>query len=203
MESLRKRTIQYVHRLKKGTLFSVGQLAEKLGVNNSRVYTVLSRMVQEKDPLIIRASHGLYQKPERSRWVGIVPPKPELVVQHWARKHQCKVRLAVEALLVKWQLTTQHQMQRLMETTGPSTTLNINGVQVHMRHRSEGAFVLHGTAAGEVVAVLMALGKRNVTQKVLHTLKRRLPDPEIQLIVQTPQVPLWIRQVLHSPGDTG
>ena len=187
-ETIRQRLV----RIKKGEPFTNARFL-RLG-SRAAVDKALSRFVQEG--LIHRIARGVFVRPKRSRFVGIVMPDTQKVVEAIAKNHGETIQVHGAEAARRFRLTTQVPTIPVYYTSGPSRELKIGNLTVKLKHVSPRKLRLSGTRPGLALSTLWYLGKEAVNTEVLQTIRNELSSEEFEML-RNIDMPAWMSDALH------
>lgn len=170
--------------------------------NRASVDQALSRLVRRGE--LRRVSRGVYGYPERSRLIGELAPRPELVAQALARRG-CQ-RLLVSGAYAANLLGLSEQVPARIEylTDGPSQTVLIRNLAVKLKQTTPRRLAVADRISGTVAEALRFLRQSQVDDSVVARLRARLSGSERrQLVKDIPLVPAWIGEVFRKVGEGG
>ena len=100
--------------------------------------------------------------------------------------------------LLKFGLSTQHPVQPIYYTSGPSRHFTVAGKPVVMKHISSRKLVLPGTNVGLAITAMWYLGRKKLTKKVLTQIKHHLTEDEYKvLLANADKMPAWMSDALY------
>jgi Family of unknown function (DUF6088) len=189
-----------IENMPRGEPFTSTQFA---GVGRrAAVDQALSRMVKHGE--IARLARGVFVRPKRSKYVGLVTPEPAKVAQAIASAHgeTMQVQGAEAARLLG--LTTQMPMQSVFYTSGPGRKLKVGNLQLVFKHVPSRKLALAGQPSGLALTALWYLGKEHVTPRVIEKVREKLsPEAFEQLKAETRSMPVWMAETLRRYEQGG
>jgi hypothetical protein len=143
-----------------------------------------------KSGILLRSARGIYVRPKKNKYVGIVPPEPIKIAMARAGG-QVEVHGAEAAR--RFGLSTQVPVRPVYYTTGPSRRLEYGGMPILLKHISPRKIVAPGTNVGLAISALWYLGKQRVEPATFATICQKLTESEYeQLKAAIPQMPGWM-----------
>lgn len=167
--SVRTQIHNRIKRKGRGTVFTPKDFLD-LG-NRAAVDQTLSRMV--KDGSIRRLSRGVYDFPKKHPRLGTLSPSSDAVAK--AVVGRCAVQHSGARAANHLGLSTQVPAQAVYYTDGPQRDIRIGRRTIQVRRRSPKNLVGAGTQAGALYQALRHLGRTQVSNDVIGTLRSRVP----------------------------
>lgn len=159
--------------------------------SRAAVDQALSRLVKQE--YLIRPVRGVYVRPERSEYVGVVPPHPMDVARVLAEPYGGVVQVQGAEAALMMGFSTQVPMHYVFQTSGPSRKLRLGRLQVTLKHAAHGKLVLAGRPAGIALTALHYLGRAAVTPAVLEKARSRISSEEFEALQNAiPLMPEWL-----------
>ncbi len=160
--------------------------AKNRGAVDQAVYTLV------KKGAIQRVARGVFMVPKTSLLVGkVVPPDTKAVVRVIAEKNNSQVEIQGAEAAWRLGLTTQVPARPVFETTGRTRAMKVGNKEVILKHVSPRKLTLAGRPAGLALSALYYLGKRGVSEKVIDTIRKRIPAEEFDAL-KNAQLPIWM-----------
>lgn len=148
---------------------------------------------------IYRLARGLYYYPEKHSKLGYVPANYERIAQALAGRDNVKIQPSGAYAANILGLTEQVPAKIILLTDGMNKTVQVAKQQIIFKHTTPKAMVTAGKISGLIIQALKYLGKDNVNNKIINTLKKRLNKADKQqLIIDSRYAPEWIRCVLRA-----
>ena len=111
--------------------------------------------------------------------------------------HVCKPSGAYAANLLG--LSTQVPTKVVFLTDGRTRTVQIGQRQIILKHTTPRNMATAGRSSGLVIQALRYLGRKNVDQKIIARLDRRLDDDtRKQLMKDIRYAPAWIADIIRE-----
>lgn len=188
--AIREQTAQF----EPGVLFSTEQFLS-LG-SREAIDQALSRLVGQG--AIARLARGIFARPKKSKYAGTVLPSATEVVSLIAEQNIETIQLHGAEAARQLGLSTQMPMQLVYHTNGPSRTIQVTGQPVKFVRTANQRLLQHsGTKVGLAISALFYLGKEEVTEQTIQTIKQKLTSEEFQLLVQS-KLPAWLQVLLQQ-----
>ncbi len=189
MQSTLKKVVMRMRRLGNRRVFASGQFLD-LGTRRA-VDLALHRLT--KDGVVRRLARGLYDLPVTDPQLGILTPPVEDIAK--ALKGRDAIRLqpsgAYAANLLG--LSTQVPMRVLFLTDGSSRRVQVGKLQIVFKHTSPRNMATAGKVSGLVIQALRHIGRDNIDDQVIRTLRRRLSaEDKKQLLKDVRFAPAWV-----------
>jgi hypothetical protein len=145
-----------------------------------------------------RVARGLYDIPRRSKGVGITWPSVESVVKAIARRDRVRVQPTGAYAANRLGLTTQVPMRVVFLTDGPTHEIPLGKLTVTFKRTTPRNMATAGRISGLVIQAMRWLGRKNVDDDVIRTLKGALDeDARQQLVTDLQYAPVWIADVMR------
>lgn len=184
-----------INGLKRGKPFSPSQFL-KFG-SRGAVDQTLHRLV--KSGKIVRLSRGIYVKPERNPYIGVVTPPIFEIAKVKADSTNSRIEIGGAEAAHRFGLTTQVPLRYVFYTTGTSAKLKIKNSDIEFKHVSPRFMELAGTAAGAAFVALRYLGKEGVTLAALRQIESRLSKEDFQKLLEAKQMmPSWMVSIVKE-----
>lgn len=165
-------------------------------LNNDGIVTrALSRL--EKEGVLVRLSQGLYLYPLRNQF-GILRPPIDEIAQAIAEKDKARIIPCGLTALNKLGLSTQVTMNAVYLTDATARELNIGNRKIIFKRSAPRNFAYKTDLFPQVVAAMKELGKDNVTDEQVATIKQvieRYDNPD-EIKQDYSIAPQWIKQRL-------
>lgn len=170
--------------------------------SRAAVDQALSRLVKQE--YLIRPVRGVYVRPERSEYVGVVPPHPMDVARVLAEPYGGVVQVQGAEAALMMGFSTQVPMRPIYNVNGPSRVLYLGKLRVEMRHVNARKLILAGRPAGIAYTALWYLGKTGVSPKRIKQTEETLSAVEFRALIDAvPLMPGWLQQAFRAyPGVT-
>lgn len=167
--------------------------------SDTGVRSALSRL--EKEGMIRRLSHGLYEYPRVHKELGMLPPQIDQVAKAISEKNGIRIQPsgAYAANLVG--LTEQVPGRVIFLTNGPSKKFKIGKLEILLKTAREKT--LHATGkVGLAIQALKNIGKNHIDDKSISRLRRFLGDvSENELKQNLKYAPQWVRNIILSTRE--
>lgn len=185
--------MKFAEQLPEGTPVAAKSLLH-MG-NRAAVDQALSRLA--KQGRLLRAGHGLYVHPIRSRF-GVRPPAVEKLLEGIAKQRDEVIVSSGAAAANRLGLTTQVPVRSVYLTSGRSRIVSLGQQFIELKHAPGWLLVAPGRVAGQVVRALAWIGEEGA-ELALRGLKGRLPQEVFEeLVLLAPQYPMWLARVVGS-----
>lgn len=165
--------------------------------SRAAVDQALSRLVKQE--YLIRPVRGVYVRPERSVYVGVVPPDPMEVARVLAEPYGGMVQVQGAEAALMMGFSTQVPMRPIYNVNGPSRAFYLGKLRVEMRHVNVRKMILAGRPAGVAYTALWYLGKTGVSPKRIKQTEETLSAVEFRALIDAvPQMPGWLQQAFRA-----
>ncbi|MDL2263896.1 DUF6088 family protein [Synergistaceae bacterium OttesenSCG-928-I11] len=164
----------------------------------SAVDKALSRMAAQGE--IMRLARGVYAKPKPGKFVASIKPSPDEIARAVAETEDYNVRLHGAKALQLLGLSTQEPMQPVFITDEPTRNIRYGKLNIRLKHVSPSKISanLQGKAA-LALSALLYLGKDDVTQDTIRTIRQKLSDQEyLDLLDARQHMPSWLSDLLYK-----
>ena len=165
-------------------------------------------LMRYRDSGVIRQlARGLYDYPRIDPQLGPLQPATDDIARALAGRDATRLQPSGAYAANLLGLTTQVPMKVVYLTDGRSRTIQINKRQIILKHTTPRNMATAGKISGLVIQALRHLGQKNVNDKVIAQLDRRLDaDARRQLARDIRYAPAWIadifRKITGNPGAT-
>jgi len=163
--------------------------------NRDAVDKALSRL--RTKGVIRRLDHGVYDYPKHSSRTGLRSPDPDQVATRLAHKNNARVHRTGAYTANALGLSTQVPGSAVFLTDGPNRTVRAGAVTLKLKRTAPKNLVGAGTTSGDVFQALRYLGRTNMDDQVVRTLRRRLsPSDKKCLARDAAQFVGWMRPII-------
>ena len=166
--------------------------------DNNTVRQCLSRRVNEG--MIRRVLNGVYEKPKYSKLLNeFVAPDPDAVAKALARTFHWTIAPSGNTALNLLGLSTQVSAVWSYISDGPYKTYEWNNTRLEFKHRTNKEISGLSYTTILVIQDLKTLGKDNVTDDVITTLKKRLTLKEKKAALkESTESTNWVYQTIRK-----
>ncbi|MEO0453468.1 MAG: DUF6088 family protein [Verrucomicrobiota bacterium] len=195
-QSIENKILKRIRAKRRGWVFTPKHFSD-LG-SSEAVKISLIRL--EKDKLIDRVGRGLFYYPKKHPKLGILAPSIDQIAQ--AIKERDSIRMqpsgAYAANLLG--LSLQVPLRAVFLTDGSPKELRVGNQIIELKKTDDpDKMATEGRISGIVTQALQYIGKDNINQDVVATLKKRLSDDEKQtLLADIQYAPEWIRKIIRD-----
>lgn len=166
----------------------------------TQIDRALSKLVHARK--LVRVMQGMYVLPKISGPLGQIPPSVKDILQAVSRVTGEIFEVSPQRALSALRLTTQNQVGKVFSTTGRSRTLKLNGMQpIYLKSVpwKKAVVPLMGSMAGVAAIGLLFLGKENVDEDVMKTVRKNIPTEDFdRLLFAAPEMPSWLADILFT-----
>ena len=166
--------------------------------DNNTVRQCLARLVNEG--MIRRVLNGVYEKPKYSKLLNeFVAPDPDAVAKALARTFHWTIAPSGNTALNLLGLSTQVSAVWSYISDGPYKTYEWNNTRLEFKHRTNKEISGLSYTTILVIQALKTLGKDNVTDDVITTLKKRLtPKEKRAALKESTESTNWVYQTIRK-----
>lgn len=180
---------------RKGYVFTPSDFLD-LG-SRSAVDSALSRIV--RTGRIRKLARGLYDYPRHDPRLGSLMPSTDMVVGALRGRDEIRLQPSGANAANVLGLSSQVPVRIVYLTDGRSRTVRLGRRQIVLKQTTPRHMATAGRTSGTVIQALRWLGKRNVDEKTISTLRRRLTDREKkQLLKDSRHAPAWVGDVMRE-----
>lgn len=168
--------------------------------SRAAVETAIRRLTEQGR--IRKISHGLYYYPRKDPHLGELAPSVDKIIA--ALEERDAVRLqpsgAYAANLLG--LSDQVPMKFVFLTDGPTRKLQVGKLQIQLRHTTPRNMATAGRISGTVIQALRWLGRHDVDEHTIVTLRMKLsPREKVQLQKDAHYAPIWIAELIRGVSE--
>lgn len=157
----------------------------------------LSRLTKTGE--IVRITQGVYVRPEKNRFIGIVMPDPFKVVKVIAKQSNELVQMSGAEAARKFGFSTQVPAQPVYLTTGRNRRFKMGALEVILKHVSQKKIPLPGSQAGLAIQALWHLGKENTSTQNIRIIKSKLSPEEFKKFINAKkEMPAWMHNIIFQ-----
>ncbi|CAM4421818.1 MAG: hypothetical protein LEGION0403_FIIPPAGN_02715 [Legionella sp.] len=183
----------FIQRKPRGEPFTTSSMI-KIG-KRPAVDQALSRLTKSGE--IVRITQGVYVRPEKNRFVGIVMPEPFKVAKAIARQSNERIQISGAEAARKMGLTTQTPAQPVFFTTGRNRHFKMGTLEISLKHVSRKKLPLPNSEAGLAIQALWHLGKEKVSIQSIQIIQSRLTSEEFNKFVNAKnEMPGWMSNII-------
>jgi hypothetical protein len=165
-----------------------------LGSNES-IRKALSKLLKEK--ILVRLGQGIYLFPEHDPELGILYPSPEEIAEAIARQDKARIIPTGAYALYKLRLSEQVPMKLVYLTDGVRRTVKVGKNTITFSITTPKRMAAQGKVSSLVIQALLALGKKQVDERIMKRIMRLLAKEDVNLLRQDAEIaPAWIASIL-------
>lgn len=184
-----------INRIPRGKPFPISAIGQEASYANVR--QMLTRLVKSGE--IMRATRGIYVRPKEVPYLGKVLPSSEEVVKAISKQTGEIITPHGAEAVRMLHLSTQVPMRPIYNTNGTSRKVKLGKQTITLKHISPRKQVKPGTITGLVITALWYVGKSNITENTIKTLKERLNEQQFsEVLKHTNQMPVWMAQAFKQ-----
>lgn len=185
---------KYIDSMEKGSVFVISDFSHI--ANSAAVKMALSRLFEEK--YIARIMRGVYYIPEYSDVLNEnIRPSINNIAEAVARNYGWTIIPCGDAALNILGISTQVVASWVYFSDGPYKSYECDGYTIDFKHRTNREITNLSYISAIVVQALKALGRENISYKVINKLKAKLLDKDkTKLLAETKFVTDWIYETI-------
>ena len=170
--------------------------------SRASVDQALSRLVRAGQ--LRRIGRGLYDYPKTSARLGVLAPSPKAVERALARRSGATLKSSAGQVANALGVSTQVPMRTVLETTGRSRTVTVQGRTMRLVHRAPSKLGRPSGVADDVIRALSYLGTGGVDDTVIHRLAATLrPADKRALLGMIRHSPGWLHSAIRRIATEG
>lgn len=187
----------------KGAVFTLSDFNDL--ASPTAVRQVLSRGC--RSGAIRKIARGVYDLPRKDREFGEIPPSVEAVAQALEGRGALRLQPAGAHAANLLGLSTQVPVRTVFLTDGLTRTVKVGRRQILLKRTTPRQMATAGRVSGTVIQALRWIGRHNVDDGTISSLRRRLSKREKkQLLADRRHAPAWIARAFEriaAPGAGG
>lgn len=162
--------------------------------------SIASALKRHKQSGLIRQlARGVYDYPKIDPELGTLEPSAETIAKTLAGRDATRLQPSGAYAVNLLGLSTQVPMKIVYLTDGRSRTVQIGKRQIVLKNTTPRNMATANKISGLVIQALRYLGKENITQEEIATLKMRLsPVDRKQLIADIRYAPEWVAEIFRE-----
>ncbi len=156
---------------------------------------VLSRLEQEE--VLVRLAQGVYLKPKKDPFLGIVYPTTEKIAQQIAQRDKARIAPTGTMALYLLGLTTQIPLKAVYLTDGSQREIKIGKRTIKFKKTVPRSFAIKDELLHLIVQAFKEVGQKEVSQEFLQTITTsilRLNEKVVE--TQLRYAPVWIQKII-------
>ncbi|MEX2523730.1 MAG: DUF6088 family protein [Gammaproteobacteria bacterium] len=194
-ESTDSKVLRRIRAHKRGAVFTPDSFKD-LG---SRRAIDLALMRHRISGVIRQLARGLYDYPRTNPQLGPLQPSPDAIAKALAGRDATRLQPSGAYAANLLGLTMQVPVRMVYLTDGRSRTVQVGKRQIILKHTTPRNMATAGNISGLVIQALRYLGRKNVDDRVIAQLDRRLDaDARRQLMKGIRYAPAWIADIFHE-----
>ncbi|MBU1007145.1 MAG: hypothetical protein KKH08_06125 [Candidatus Omnitrophica bacterium] len=187
-----------IYKQKRGFVFTKYRFFD-LG-NPKTISKVLERMVESGE--IRRIARGIYDYPKKHPEFGNIPPDPNKIADALAEKDNLKIQPSGAYAANLLGLSDQVPAKYVFLTDGHSRTVQVGKLNIKLKKTTPKNMATAGRISGLVIQALRYMGQKNVDDRVINILNRKLSDTDKKtLMADLRYAPAWIDKVLRRLNE--
>ena len=148
---------------------------------------------------IRRLARGLYDYPQKHPALGDLPANYQQIAQALAGRDNLKIQPSGAYAANLLGLTQQVPTRVIFLTDGANRNVQVKNQKIILKRTTPKNMATAGYMSGVVIQALRHLGKDNVTDKMIQTLKKKLTKADKrQLILDLRYAPAWIGTICQQ-----
>lgn len=176
--SIAKQLQGKIQKMDAGSVFCAQDFSGIASQGNIDV--ILHRLAKGGD--IRQLGHGLYDKPIKSKILGLLKPDISKVIQAYIRRTGYVVILDPKGAANALNMTTQVPAQLTYFTNGKSQIMNIDGAYIKFIHATPKKLVGVDTSVGLLIQALYYFGSSMAPKNLLEKVAKSLTKKDIILL---------------------
>lgn len=165
----------------------------------SRTAVGLALMRHARAGTIRQLARGLYDYPVRDARLGTIGPSTEDVAVALKGRDDFRIQASGGHAANMLGLSTQVPVRAVFLTDGRSRKVQLGKRQIVLKNTATRHMATAGRVSGTVIQALRWLGRRNVDDRTVAILRRRLSDHDKQrLLKDLRYAPAWIAEVMRE-----
>lgn len=195
MDSIETKILGRIQRRGRGAVTTPGSLLD-LG-SRQAVDLALHRMVRKGT--LRRLGRGLYDYPQTHPQLGPLLPPLEALAKALAGQRQIRIQPTGAYAANRLGLSEQVPAKIEFLTDGPSRKVNLESVEIQLRHTAPRNLAAAGRLSGLVIQALKHFGRDHVTPQHLEHLRRTLPARQRRALTKDLGLaPVWMQPLLRE-----
>ena len=147
---------------------------------------------------IRQLARGLYDYPIDHPTLGRIPPSTDAIAKALAARDETRLHPAGAYAANILGLSEQVPTRIVFLTDGPSRRVKVGQREIILKRTTPRNMATAGRMSGSIIQALRYLGQRNVDEKTLRILNRKLTDKDrSQLLKDLRYAPSWIAGILR------
>jgi len=154
----------------------------------------------ESNHEIQKIMRGVYYNPRYSQLIQeYEKPVVDEVAKALARNFKWTIAPSGNTALNQLGLSTQVPAKWIYFSDGPYKTYKIGSQELEFKHRTNKEISGMSEKTVLIIQALKELGEAQITEEIIHKLKKKLTADEIDVLLQeTQQTTVWIRNVIKK-----
>lgn len=147
---------------------------------------------------IRKIARGLYDAPRDHVLLGRLAPDRSALLDAVSRRDAAKIFSTGAHAANALGLSDQVPMRAFYLTTGRSRKIKVGNTDIQLKRAPARYLAVKHHASGAVIQALRWLGRKNVNEDTIATLRRNLPpDDRAALLQDAHLAPAWIADIFH------
>ncbi len=198
--SIDSQILKRIQRRRAGRVFTPADFLD-LGSRNA-VDLALSR--HARTGTIRKIARGLYDFPRADPSLGLLSPAIDDIATALKGRDQSRLQPAGAHAANVLGLSTQVPVRVVFLTDGRSRRVQLGKQHIVIKHTTPRQMATAGRSSGTVIQALRWLGKRQVNDATIATLRRRLSAADKQqLLKDLRYAPAWIADIFRAVAHSG
>jgi len=149
--------------------------------------------------LIRQLARGLYDYPKVDPQLGLLQPSTDDIAKALTGRDATRIQPTGAYAANLLRLSTQVPMKVVYLTDGLSRTVQIGNRQITLKRTTPRNMATSGKTTGLLIQALRHLGQRNVDDRIITQLDRRLDaNAKAQLMKDIRHAPAWIADIFRK-----
>jgi len=159
----------------------------------------LALMRHRNSGSIRQLARGLYDYPKTDPQLGMLQPSADDIAHALAGRDASRLQPSGAYAANLLGLSTQVPTRVVYLTDGRTRTVQVGPRQITLKHTTPRNMATAGKSSGLVIQALRYLGRKNVDQRVIEQLDRRLDSDTLkQLMKDIRYAPAWIADIIRK-----
>lgn len=165
----------------------------------SRTAVGLALMRHARAGTIRQLARGLYHYPVQHKSFGTIPPSDDSIANALKGRDDTRIQVSGAHAANVLGLSTQVAVRTIFLTEGLARKVRIGKREIVLKKTSARQMAPAGRVSGTVIQALRWIGRRNVDDRMITVLRRRLSAADKQqLLKDVRYAPAWIADIMRK-----
>jgi hypothetical protein len=170
--------------------------------SRTAVATAIKRYKQ--NGTVRQIARGFYDYPRTDPQLGILAPSVDRITAALEARDAVRLQPSGAYAANLLGLSDQVPMKIVFLTDGPTRKLQVGNRQILLKRNTPRNMATTGRITGTVIQALRWLGERQVGNRAMSILRKRLDAKDkMQLLKDIHYAPIWIAQIIRGIAETG